>query len=471
KKPKICPPEDLSTVFLGFDDVFRINEKLLQDLSNLMNHVNHKSLDADLGEALSEFVPLLSSYKMYVGHSETQFAVLDKLEAKKQFKELLVALQSKITVGHALNLRAYLITPVQRLPRYKLLLEDLINHTPEDHLDLKRLKKALEKVKEINVNINKSVDVTSRQVKLVELAKKLKIVDLVQADRYYVRDDEMIFISNRGKEKRHFFLFNDRLVVTKYADFKIKFDEKLCRVNIEDDSDQSFNVYSAMLSFEVLCTSEEQKREWVNKVVELIAKFDTSLSRKKEKIEYAPLWLPSDIEKCQICGKSFNFMNRKQFCIHCGLCVCNGCYKGRFVFNGVNKRGCDRCMKKALTMNKIVVDDEVCRRKSIVMKSNKEDNIILRLDGVDLQRIRSNANARKKLPAFEKKNENVKKNETEKSVQCEEDENLNQLQNSVEKDEKEGLKEKTVDTSKQLIVSETLPTESQNTNIEKVEKS
>ena len=32
-----------------------------------------------------------------------------------------------------LDLMGYLITPVQRLPRYKLLLEDLLRNTPEDH--------------------------------------------------------------------------------------------------------------------------------------------------------------------------------------------------------------------------------------------------------------------------------------------------------------------------------------------------
>jgi hypothetical protein len=46
-----------------------------------------------------------------------------------------------------LRLNALLITPVQRIPRYKMLLEDVIKNTPECHPDKKSLTEALEQVK------------------------------------------------------------------------------------------------------------------------------------------------------------------------------------------------------------------------------------------------------------------------------------------------------------------------------------
>src|SRR5690242_13778022 len=41
-----------------------------------------------------------------------------------------------------LTLQAYLIMPVQRIPRYKLLLEDLLKKTEETHPDYLNIKKA-----------------------------------------------------------------------------------------------------------------------------------------------------------------------------------------------------------------------------------------------------------------------------------------------------------------------------------------
>ncbi|EKE37057.1 hypothetical protein ENUP19_0252G0029 [Entamoeba nuttalli] len=415
KQQKYCPPNLFSIVFKGFDDVYRINSNLLQELNNLKNHVDGKSLDTHLGEAFSQFIPLLNVYKTYVGNTEAQFAALDRLESKSSFKKLCFNLQSKISVGHALNLRSYLITPVQRLPRYKLLLEDLIRNTPEGHCDLARLKNALDKVMSINLNVNHSVDIQSRQQKLIELSKKIKgIDDLIQPNRYYICDGELTRINQKGKKIKHFYLFNDRLISGKPGnEVIVSFDEKIVNIMIQDDSDISFNILSPNKSFEILCTNEEEKRDWFEKIIDAINTENqlVPVQQSKKAIEYAPLWLPQSIQKCQLCGKAFSLINRKQFCIHCGLCVCNGCYRGRFIFNGVNKRGCDRCMKKALAMNKIIIDDDISKRKTIRMKSSKEDEIVLRLEGVNLTRVRSNANVAPIRPLLIKKpiNENEAK--------------------------------------------------------------
>lgn len=47
---------------------------------------------------------------------------------------------------HGLDLRAYLIQPVQRVPRYRLLIIQLLKHTRESHPDWVDLNAALENV-------------------------------------------------------------------------------------------------------------------------------------------------------------------------------------------------------------------------------------------------------------------------------------------------------------------------------------
>ena len=50
-----------------------------------------------------------------------------------------------------LNLTSLLITPIQRTPRYKLLLADLIKHTPWEHPDRKNLERAMAVVTQANI--------------------------------------------------------------------------------------------------------------------------------------------------------------------------------------------------------------------------------------------------------------------------------------------------------------------------------
>jgi len=53
-----------------------------------------------------------------------------------------------------LTLSAYLIMPIQRIPRYRMLLEVLVKFTPQDHSDFKHLNEALEVVRDVANYIN-----------------------------------------------------------------------------------------------------------------------------------------------------------------------------------------------------------------------------------------------------------------------------------------------------------------------------
>jgi hypothetical protein len=55
------------------------------------------------------------------------------------------------------SLQALLICPVQRIPRYMLLLKELSNKTPEDHPDSQNLIKALQKIQELADSVNANI--------------------------------------------------------------------------------------------------------------------------------------------------------------------------------------------------------------------------------------------------------------------------------------------------------------------------
>ena len=62
--------------------------------------------------------------------------------------------RSSAAVGDFLNFESCLIVPVQRIPRYQLLIGDYLKSTPEGHPDCHDLKLALEKVAAVGQYVN-----------------------------------------------------------------------------------------------------------------------------------------------------------------------------------------------------------------------------------------------------------------------------------------------------------------------------
>lgn len=59
-------------------------------------------------------------------------------ERNGRFKEFLLAIKKNVGYNN-LDLEDYLIKPVQRLPKYVLLLKLLLKKTPNDHPDYKNI--------------------------------------------------------------------------------------------------------------------------------------------------------------------------------------------------------------------------------------------------------------------------------------------------------------------------------------------
>jgi len=106
-----------------------------------------------------------------------------------------------------MDLLSYLIMPIQRTPRYVMLLEDLVKHSPDDHIDNKNLSEALKKMKEVAALINEKKAEVENFKMLVDLYGKLEPVleSLCEPHRRFVFEGEL---KEEGKTF-YFFLFND----------------------------------------------------------------------------------------------------------------------------------------------------------------------------------------------------------------------------------------------------------------------
>eukprot|EP00124_Ichthyophonus_hoferi_P003939 Ihof_evm4s383 gene=Ihof_evmTU4s383 len=75
----------------------------------------------------------LTSYTTYINNYDEATATLQSLRSDPKFTSFLE--ERRMYYGIREDLSDLLICPVQRIPRYVLLLEQIIKYTPEDHPD------------------------------------------------------------------------------------------------------------------------------------------------------------------------------------------------------------------------------------------------------------------------------------------------------------------------------------------------
>ena len=79
--------------------------------------------------------------------------------------------------------------PIQRLPRYQILIDKLLKYTPPNHVDYQNLKKALAAIKTTNRAVNEKRRTTELRDKVLELSAAIHgVPNLVAAARTFIAD-------------------------------------------------------------------------------------------------------------------------------------------------------------------------------------------------------------------------------------------------------------------------------------------
>eukprot|EP01087_Luapelamoeba_hula_P022102 TRINITY_DN7853_c0_g1_i1.p1 TRINITY_DN7853_c0_g1~~TRINITY_DN7853_c0_g1_i1.p1 ORF type:complete len:1027 (-),score=176.48 TRINITY_DN7853_c0_g1_i1:35-3115(-) len=210
--------EDMKNLFSNIHLILPLNQELLK---NINDRINNWSPSQMIGDVFLRMAPFLKMYNDYSNNYKYALGIYNMYcEKSPKFVDTLQA--CKASCKPPLNLESLLINPIQRIPRYNLLLEDLLRHTDESHVDYQNLTKALAVTKEVAAHINQSVRTTENLRKLAEASSKgTGFKNLIKADRKLVRDGFLQTTDNKGhKEKLHFFLFNDILVFASKSDLK-----------------------------------------------------------------------------------------------------------------------------------------------------------------------------------------------------------------------------------------------------------
>ena len=132
---------ETETIFSNVRDILAIHHKLMDELDQ---RVSSWSGDSLVGDLFLHLTPGMSIYNTYGSNYESSLEVLRNSAKNVAFMARLQACQEGSQ--KKLKLESLLIQPIQRVPRYILLLSDLLRNTPEDHPDRELIDRAIKEI-------------------------------------------------------------------------------------------------------------------------------------------------------------------------------------------------------------------------------------------------------------------------------------------------------------------------------------
>jgi len=373
----IISDEDYEVIFP--DDIHIIigpNNEFLMDMINAVESPDFDINATRIGSIFLSFCPHFRMYQKYVENYEAAAARLAELLQQPSSPFSAHCWTQTEAIG--LPLESLLILPIQRLPRYKLLIEEIVKHTESGHPDLDDLRDALSTITEVNNSMNRKMKEQDSRMKVQAIENRFSgklPVSLVTPSRRYLRQGQLCKIETKDDTDYLFMLFSDCILYAsqsmigdglKYGNllpFNANFKVSSAAVN-PLGIQNLFEIHSTTESFMLYSSDRETMREWVEAIERAHSEYmavecqDEEAKDETDRIFPAPLLLPDDFsEECMMTGCQTKFLSshRSRHCMYCGLLVCAKCsaneMEGRppAYSPSVPVRVCDECYDDSAT--------------------------------------------------------------------------------------------------------------------------
>lgn len=334
--------------------LLKFHQRLLKDLRESFSGFNNNS--TKIADLIISFCPCLKTYdRYYLNHGRAALA-LDSLKQNERWKEHCLAQRCKCK---GLNLESVLINPIQRIPRYPLLLKEIIKQTPKSHPDRKKLEEAKLATESVTKEINACIDEVERYDQMLLLEAKFggEVSFNIPGRRLEKKGP---LAKRSGKQiKRNknyeFFLFNDQMIYASRSGKKYKLHQVL-PVNdmflisgIEEEG-KALKVRSDVKSFDAQTKSAMEKQGWLR----AFERVQTQWKNRKKNPEKAVGFVkPSDRSPCNHCKMQYSMTRTRELCKFCGKEVCSECMRDPHMPKAVGDFGkngnfatyaCPRCV-------------------------------------------------------------------------------------------------------------------------------
>eukprot|EP01039_Chlorochromonas_danica_P007393 gene7393-8178_t len=373
---KILDQSDIAEQFDLLEKIYKLHTNVSVDGSSSQN--------LKFVELFNEMAANFDIYTNYLVNYEPAMQRRGYLlTSNRRFADFIAKMEKDPLVNQSLE--SLLILPVQRIPRYRLLLEQLLKYTPESHADYNTVKYALDKICALASYNNEAIRARENKNKIMNVMMQIDPayrIDLLDDEkRKFLREGPLLKQCRKRYKEFQFWLFSDRLLYgekTPLGTYALNRQINLskCKLTLLGENDPerqiAFIIESPAKSFKIKTRNEEEKQEWVNIISDAINKQRSSQS---DNTLVAPLWKPdANSNQCEVCSESFTLLFRRHHCRNCGILVCVNCSSNRFLLRHLHAtlpvRVCQNCYQK-LSGN--TVGDSPQHDPAIIRESNDAD--------------------------------------------------------------------------------------------------
>ncbi|XP_023793325.1 FYVE, RhoGEF and PH domain-containing protein 4 isoform X1 [Cyanistes caeruleus] len=389
------PPEVINKIFSNISSINAFHSKFL--LPELEKRMQEWTTTPRIGDILQKLAPFLKMYGEYVKNFDNAMELVKTwTERSPQFKFIIQDIQKEKVCGN-LTLQHHMLEPVQRIPRYEMLLKDYLRKLPQDSLDWKDAEKSLEIISTAASHSNSAIRKMENLKKLLEIYEMLgEEEDIVNPSNELIKEGQILKLAarNTSAQERYLFLFNNMLLycVPKFSLVGSKFSVRT-RVGIDgmkiiethnEEYPHTFQVSGKERTLELQASSEQDKEEWIKALQSTIEAFQqrnetfrNAIAKEYEDMpvevsnaelgKRAPRWIrDNEVTMCMKCKEPFNALTRRRHhCRACGHVVCWKCsdYKAHLEYDG-NKlnKVCKDCYHVIIGCT----DSEEKKRKGIL---------------------------------------------------------------------------------------------------------
>ncbi|KAI9226481.1 MAG: Dbl homology domain-containing protein, partial [Piptocephalis tieghemiana] len=167
--------EEIRTVFgdIGGLELFH-RAHLLPALEEAVSSAGEGGIgEARVGRVFAQHSAYIKMYSAYVNNMDRSLhTITSSLAHRSDWTRL--ALEARADPSHTqLGLQGFLLLPVQRIPRYRLLLDELSGSTPAEHEDAKDLEVALREMHRRAEEINERKRDFERSARVLDLQGRI----------------------------------------------------------------------------------------------------------------------------------------------------------------------------------------------------------------------------------------------------------------------------------------------------------
>ncbi|KAL9650016.1 hypothetical protein ABK040_003134 [Willaertia magna] len=226
-----------------------------------------------IGDLFVKMAPFLKIYITYLSSYENCMTKIREYRKENKEFDRWIDRRKKHPKSCGLEMQSFLVMPVQRTPRYRLLLENLLKHTPQQHADYDTILQAIDKISDCATDQNVKIKETNNRMKIHQLSKVMKLNDLVQPHRRLIREGEIIF-AETPKIVYRAYLFNDIFLFREKKRQKLKVKKtikvySLWNAYISSGSKDKITIClyhpdkQKMIEKEIIFPDQKSKSDWV----------------------------------------------------------------------------------------------------------------------------------------------------------------------------------------------------------------